>query len=228
LDGKQCRHYPYKGHKSEDHTLVEFERRDGTAMQVVLEKTHEEMMEARTGNWEFVIEGDYTVPAIASLIKAAHLTLFQLLGYRYVYSAAGQFVGYRVLGDFFRRWQRRPMSKARHAAQDYFAPFRNMVRVLFTAGDPLLGTVDDRKVFSCIGSSGTPFAVGVIIRAGEDRHVVLVPSSEHPDRVATYLDFLSNSNDRLMMTLARYDSARDGWEIDSRGPKVTMWPKDLG
>jgi hypothetical protein len=49
------------------------------------------------------IAKDVRMPALVSLIKAAHLTLFDMIGYRYALSAGGHFVGGQILGRFFCR-----------------------------------------------------------------------------------------------------------------------------
>jgi hypothetical protein len=52
-------------------------------------------------HWEIEISRDVRIPMMVSVIKAAHLTLFEMLGYRYALSLAGYFVGRQILGEFY-------------------------------------------------------------------------------------------------------------------------------
>ena len=82
---------------------------------------------------EIVIEKDVRLPALVSLLKAAHLTLFEMLGYRYALSAGGVFLGRDVLGEFF--LQNCDLSKAEvlKDAASYFREFANMMRPVLNA-----------------------------------------------------------------------------------------------
>ncbi|HEX2619164.1 MAG TPA: hypothetical protein VHL11_03425, partial [Phototrophicaceae bacterium] len=64
---------------------------------------------------------------MASLIKAAHLTLFGLFGYSYALSASGRFIGHDILGDFFSKNHTNPKKKVLENAQIFFKEFFNMV-----------------------------------------------------------------------------------------------------
>jgi len=54
-----------------------------------------------TAEWRIAIEKDVRLAALVSMLKAAHLTLFEMLGYRHALSAGGHFLGRNILGEFF-------------------------------------------------------------------------------------------------------------------------------
>ena len=80
--------------------------------------------------------------ALASLIKAAHLTLFEMLGYRYALSAGGYFVGKDILGQFFLNNCGQSMRKILKNAVAHFQEFVYMVQPVesqeFVSGERLL------------------------------------------------------------------------------------------
>jgi hypothetical protein len=53
----------------------------------------------------------------------------------------------------------------------------------------LRGTIEDHRFIRCVGSSGSWFALGVVIRTDRILHIVLLPpdDAEHMD---TYFDFI--------------------------------------
>ena len=82
-----------------DHARVQFEGEHGTAGVRQLSPKALEATEA--ADFEIRIERDLRLPALVSLIKVAHLTLFRMLGYRYALSDGGHFMGWSILGDFY-------------------------------------------------------------------------------------------------------------------------------
>lgn len=109
-----------------------------------------ETLAALGGNWEIHIERDVRLAAVGSLLKAAHLTLFDLLGYQYGLSAGGHFLGRTILGDFFLANEKKPKSTVVANAQTHFSEFVNMVRPIVSAPTGLKGTVNDGLFYLCI------------------------------------------------------------------------------
>lgn len=155
----------------------------------------------------FEIAFNCEYPAIASLIKAAHLTMFRLLGYSYALSLAGRFVGRDILGEFFVRHRDDPPAIASEQLESHFKEFRNMVRpCVFPVQRNLTGTVDDCVVTCLEGSSGRPFAIGVYVRTNEDCSIVILPGlvkGFEADGMVTFLDFIKSPPDTV--------TCRDGW-----------------
>jgi hypothetical protein len=53
-------------------------------------------------DWNIETKKDLRIPTFVSLIKAAHLSMFSLFGYRYALTYAGRFIGEDILGKFYR------------------------------------------------------------------------------------------------------------------------------
>jgi hypothetical protein len=148
-----------------------------------------------------------------------------LLGYRYALSAGGISVGYNILGDFFRASVGKPVVEAKAEADAYFRQYVNMVRPINEFGGTApLGTVEDHVAMACAGSSGKHFGLVVLVRTGTLMHGVLMPAFEQADAVATYLDFLSNENETLLVTYCRFDVEERSW-CANEGQIPITWPK---
>jgi hypothetical protein len=118
----------------------------------------DDMPAAASRGCEVVIEKDIRLPALVSLLKAAHLTLFQMLGYRYALSAGGHFLGRTVLGDFFLANRDNPRQKVLENARSHFLEFVNMARPVLTAPTESQGTLSDGFVFVCRCDDDAPWA----------------------------------------------------------------------
>jgi len=82
------------------YTRLDFEH-NGQILPLGLKIPPEDVIASVNQNWEILISKDIRVAAIASLIKAAHLTLFEMVGYQYALSAGSHFIGREILGEFF-------------------------------------------------------------------------------------------------------------------------------
>jgi hypothetical protein len=172
-----------------------------------------------------LIEMDGRVAALVSLIKAAHLSLFHLLGYRYALKAAGLSVGHDVLGDFYLANRDKGKEGVRAAARTYFRQYIHMVRPIDRVeGTPPRGTVDDRAVNVCLGSSGRPFGLVVCVRSGPLLHAVLMPAFEHHESAAAYHGFLNNDNEALRLCDCEYDPTSICWRGTDQVVEA-QWPK---
>lgn len=89
VDGVPVAHYRASGKASTHHTQVMLES-PGQVVPLVFKISADAIRDDTM--LEIEISADLRLPAIVSAIKAAHLTLFELLGYRYARSAGGQFV----------------------------------------------------------------------------------------------------------------------------------------
>ena len=83
-----------------DQTRVIVETPSGKEVKLILKMHPADLQAAASKKWRIAIERDYRLPALVSMIKAAYLTLFSMLGYRYALSAAGLEVGHSILGRF--------------------------------------------------------------------------------------------------------------------------------
>lgn len=227
VDGETWPHYTRKGHPPENHTTFHMKLQNETSLEVVLKKSRDEVIAALPKKWAWVAEKDCTTAAVAALIKAAHLTLFSLLGYQYVFTTEGRYVAQHILGRFYRKNWNKLAREARTAAREFFAEFSNMVRPIEGIdGEAFRGTFEDNVVFCCEGSSGRPFALGVHVRLNEQVHSVLMPVFGHPDSVAAYLDFMKNSNESIAARMGHFDAAACEWKMSSCDPVRLRWPKE--
>jgi len=219
VDGKEVEHYitdvavPAK--------FSEFVVEQGqkpTRLALKLEPS--ETLAAMEANWEIYIEKDIRVAALSSLLKAAHLTLFRLLGYQYALSAGGHFLGRTILGDFFLANVKTPKPRVLENAKAHFGEFINMVRPVESAPTGLKGTLTDRLLYLCVSDDG-PWAFLVLIKTGDVLHAVLVPLFEEAGCAAKFLRFLEKPFPHIEAKLARYE--QDHWQV-SKESKSYGWP----
>jgi hypothetical protein len=228
VDGEVCEHYLSDGHNSlpPEHTGIILEGGNTDAIKVVLKKTPSEFMADRAREWKIVIERDCRVTALVSLIKAAYLTLFRMLGYRYALSCAGLEVGCNILGKFYRMHGHKPTEEARNEARQWFRPYVNMMRPIegFSGRAPR-GTIEDNVAMVCFGSSGKPFGLIVCIRTNKTFQGVLMPGYDNAESAATYFDFLNNKKEKLRVNYCEFSPKDKCWH-GSEEPVEVVWPKE--
>jgi hypothetical protein len=175
--------------------------------------------------WQISVEGDFRLCSLVTIIKAAYLTLFRLMGYPYALSTAGLSVGYYMLGRFYRENHAKSVSEAKESARRYFQPYVHMMRPIEkVGGERPLGTIEDHRAMVCFGSSGRPFGLIVCVRTNDKLHGVLMPAFAHPDSVEAYHNFLTNDRESLRTCECVYDPKKDCWEGTDQ-PIEAMWPK---
>jgi hypothetical protein len=175
---------------------------------------------------QFAITGDFRIAALVSLIKAAHLTQFRLLGYRYACSEGAAYVGREILGRFYlENRHKKDAAEVRKAALEFFRPYVAMMRPLAATDGTFTGTVDDNQVFACIGKEKNMFATGVFIRAVSQVHMVILPSFTSSDAVRQYNDFLNNSDEDFDVKVLVFDRDAKCWRTDNSAPVRIHWPK---
>ena len=204
-------------------TPIEFEK-DGQSIIVGLKMAPDAVIAASEGEWELDVSKDIRIAALVSLIKAAHLTLFDVLGYRYVLSAAGEFVGRQILGEFYSQNSGKPKANVLQNAVLFFREFANMVRPVLSSGFDFQGSITDKMFLICWGSSGNAWAIIVFIRTGTLLHAVMLPVYDRADMVSTYIDFLRNQRDSISVALCRYEKGQEHWKINKE-PTRLEWPK---
>ena len=208
----------------EQFTPIEFEV-DGKIVRMGLKIAPNTFANLVGRKWELDATKDLMLSATVSLIKAAHLTLFHMLKYRYAMSAAGHFVGRQILGDFFLRNRDKPKVEVLKEAGSYFRVFANMVRPIQACGYDFQGTVSDKMLLICWGTSDLPWAQIIFIKTGSLLHAVMVPIFDQSDPVTdTFLTFLKNANDSISVAPARFDWSAKKWECQPEQTRLS-WPK---
>jgi len=220
LRGKEVEFYRPKGTVPSHHTPVVVDCSHGP-IQLVLKMSPSEILAAEGRDWELGFERDLRVPVLATALKSAHLTLFHLVGYRYVLSAAGHFVGWDVLGSFFSAQAGKSRAEARAAAHEHFKPYVNMVRPLLRFPDSLQGTLSDRKLYLC-KTDAWPWAILLFVRTGKFMHSVVLPCFDQDHAVARYLRFLDGNDRSFTAYLTEFDG--DQWKVSTEG-KLFEWPE---
>jgi len=173
-----------------------------------------------TNDLQIVVEKDARLAALVSLLKAAHLTLFEMLGYEYALSAGGHFLGKTILGDFY--LQNRDLAKAEvlRNAKDHFDEFKNMLRPIVVPSATDQETLSSGLVFIC--EAAVRWAFMVFIRTADRLHAVLVPILDEPRAAAQFVRFLRAGDAQIQ---ARRCQFKDGIFSANSALDVFNWPE---
>ncbi len=205
-------------------TFVRVELGKGpNAPAIGIRMNHQEMIESASKQWALAMLTDVRIPALVSLLKAAHLTLFHILGYRYALSAAGLYLGPDMLGRFYRMNAGRDKQEIQDNAWSYFREFATMFRPI-VRGAGQVGTLTDRKHLVCHTTSGEIWAQIVVVNAGYQMHAVMIPEFSSADLAHTFLNFLDNDNEQIQVSTAEYDR-RDERRVIISDRMQHLWPK---
>jgi hypothetical protein len=218
VEDDEVEHYLPTGLVPDQHSKVVLETPEGT-VDLALKMQPSELLDRAGASWEIRIDKDVRLPAIASVLKAAHLTLFDALGYAYALSAGGYFLGRKILGDFFDAHHLEPRADVLEAGEEHFPAFANMVRPIVAGADHLQGTASDGRLYFC--GAGSPWAIVVIVRMARARHAVVVPVFDGPIASAHFFDFLDSETSELAVRLA--ELKQDRFEV-SRRVEQFHWP----
>ena len=220
LEGKAVDHFIAHDAVPGHFTPLEFHS-NGKCVLLGLKMARHDAAGAVGHKLEIQIEKDARIPAVVSLIKAAHLTLFHMLGYRYALSAAGHFVGRQILGEFFLRGQGKPRAEVAEEALVFFRQFAHMVRPVQSHPD-LKGTATDRTVLLCWGGDSLAWALTVFVRTSRVLHAVLIPVLESPETAAIFNGFLEDQNESIDVSYCRLGA--ESWAVEP-GVQTLAWPK---
>ena len=220
LDGQPVAHYSPRGAVPPVHSQLAVERPGGLSVPLALKLTPTETLSSMDGKWDLVIEKDIRLAALVSLLKAAHLSLFSLLGYSYALSAGGRFVGWDVLGQFVVNNITADRTSVLANAATHFAEFTSLVRPMLSWPEYVHGTVTDNELFLCTGSP-KPWAFAVFVRTGSDMHAVLVPILEEEEGAARFARHLAEPSPRFEVKRARL--VGDRWEV-AKDSRIIDWP----
>jgi hypothetical protein len=221
IDGQEVEHYIPTGSVPPTHTEVAIDRGHAAPGRIALKLTPSDVLQAKGRKWEFRTARDVRLPALVSLLKAAHLTLFDLHGYQYVFTGGGHFLGRTILGTFVAAHLGKPKAEVSERAHDHFAQYERLVRPMVAHSPELKGTLTDRQVLVCWSSRG-PWGVMVFLRAGDTMHAVIVPVFQQEDSALDFNSFLDGSWERFEARPGLIHP--DRWEIATSGREIT-WPE---
>lgn len=204
-----------------NHTRIEFQT-DYSRVDLALKLNPEDVMHSDEQAWELHLEKDLRLPALVSLLKAAHLTLFRMQGYRYALSDGGRFLGKSILGDFYSSCKHSNKEVVLQNAGSWFARFSNLVRPVTSSNPILRGTAEDNRFLICQNNAGAFWAFVVFIRTSEALHAVVTPAFEAKEGRSKFENFLADDGGELLVRVARFNEKR--FEV---GNQLTShsWPK---
>ena len=221
VDGRKIEHYVARGEVPPQHSRFVVDC-GGQTVSLGLKLHPDETLAAAEQNWEIRIERDLRLGAVVSLLKAGHLALFDMLGYRYALSAGGHFVGSSILGEFFSRNCGLARATILANAISHFGEFVNMVRPAIEGGNEAKGTADDGLLYVCTRGTEIRWAFLVQIRAGDSLHAVLLPTFNDPMAIQLFLNCLLDDEEHIDAALTKFDGEK--WLV-SKELKRIRWPK---
>jgi hypothetical protein len=190
-EGQQLEAYFPKSHSGvSGQSPVTMVGEDGSTMCHFVIKASPEEIDALAGRkMELVVDRDYRPAVIASVLKAAHLSLFKMLGYRHVFSPAGLYLG-DILGRFYREHKGKSKKELEGPLEEYFRQFEGMVTPIVIQDQSLLkGTDVDNRVLACLAGSGGMFSLSVVVKAADHEFCVFLPGDDGKT-IDTYFSFL--------------------------------------
>lgn len=207
---------------SERHCLGDFLNGDGeTISRFVIKKTKQELRALCGEPLEVVLESDLSPQVAASIIKAAHLTLFYLSDYNFALSPGGRFLS-SVLSRFYEDAQHLPNAdiqgilKKRFSSRECSMIFPMQRR----SGERLAGSLTSKVIIACLAANRSIFAFGVLVETPSQTFCVFIPG-EDGDLIDTYFSFISEpapSIQAKFLQLQYSDSPR--WNIDLTPPQT--------
>lgn len=204
-EGSTIEHYFVKPSSAvPNHTPVRVATDQGQHIcDIIVKKTPSDIQSLVGAKIHLVVEADCRAAAIATTLKAAHLSMFRMLGYRHVFSPAGQNLAH-VLGQFYLANQAVQQPELKKAVDSYFLPLSPMVAPLLMEDESLLlGTLFDNCILTCHSAGGGVFAVGVIVKAGGESFCVFLPG-DGPSMIDVYFSFLHEPPVSIMVRVARF------------------------
>jgi hypothetical protein len=219
--------YEARNHVHPSHPIVELHDDNGAVFKLAIKVTDTDIPE--NCRMQLTIFKDFMPETVATLLKMAHLTQFAVLGYQYVFGAAGLMLA-DILRTFFLENKDRSREQKMSALDSYFRKHAGMVMPAVGYDQNVIrGSIEDRRFLVCIGSSGRWYAFGVFIRVNEQMHVVLVPS-DRADSVGTYFDLISSMHERafkfqLVEFVPASDNEQAHWKVGRK--EYTFQPESV-
>lgn len=223
LDGVEVQHFVTNEPVPREFAELQLEH-DGASVRLGLKMSEGRLSSVnQDSDWQFEVSRDLRVQSVVSVLKAAHLTMFELLGYTYALGPGGAWLG-QVLGSFYLNNRGRAKQDVLQNAVKHFGPLAAMVRPVTAAPTALTGTVDDRWVHFCWSDDATdrtPWGIITYIRTHDRLHAALLPALEHQLGADRFAQFLGAQEDSFEVSIARFEGAR--WTVEKTRRSVA-WP----
>jgi hypothetical protein len=220
MDEKPVEYFLPNNEVPENFTRIQFDN-NGQIIPLALKIFPQELESAKDKNWEMSISKDVRVSALVSLVKSAHLTLFQMLGYQYAFSSGGYFVGRNILGEFYLQNQGKAKREILVNAHSFFKEFAHMARPIASSEISFRGSISDNQILLCQKHGDIAWGCIVFVKAAQIVNAVLLPYFDQPDSVVRFFDFLKNDKEEIDVALMRLEQGH--FEL-TRATKI-IWPK---
>ncbi len=200
---------------------------------IVIKQAPDEVQKLHATDMQVVAVPPATfVPAIiASVLKAAHLTMFNLNGYRHVFSTAGRYLA-GILRDFYEKFRDTKKKSLAGELAAAFRPHASLISPMILKNPSILaGTAIDNRLLAAIGGSEGMFATGVLIPASpDDAFCVWLPSGLGKT-IDTYFGFLKEPPPSIAVKLIQFcpaDGEREAhWTTSKEEPIRLEMPEKL-
>lgn len=218
-------YFPKEFKDIEGHTPVHIAGADGTMQKAfVVKMSKEQFLELCEKDVTLKVERDYVAAVAASVLKAAHLTLFQMMRYEHVFSVPGLYLA-DILREFVLAHRGKPRKELDGELRKSFGPHSSMVLPVTMLDESVLrGTLNDHRMLACFGATTGIFAVGVIVKVATDMFCVFLPTDQGK-AIDTYFSFLKNPPSSILVKVLQFrkcnDTGDSQWETDS-GPPVRI------
>jgi hypothetical protein len=223
LNGVEVEHFVAKGSVPSQFAELQIEHALGTA-RLGLKMPKEQLASVnQDSDWQFEVSRDLRVPALVSVLKAAHLTMFELLRYRYALGWGGAWLG-QALGSFYLENAGKAKNGVLEKAAVHFGPLTAMVRPVEVAPRAFTGSVDDKWVQFCWcddATDRTPWGILTYVRTGDKLHAVLLPAFGHQPGADRFARFLAAQGDSFEVSVARFEGTL--WTVEKTRRSV-VWP----
>jgi hypothetical protein len=226
VNGEEWKHYLDKGVHVPSHSRIAVRIDEGEPLRLVVKKTQAEIEALENINLELRIGKDCRLEGLVSLIKAAYLTLFKLLGYSYALFADGRRIGGEVLGKFFKEHGHREKANAKQEALSFFRPYVNMMRTIegFEGiGTSPVGTIEDGLGEVCVTPGGEIFGLVTFIRTNKNYFAVMMPYFQNHKGMGAYDNFLQSNDQAVRVHKCKIDAMR---LIVEERTREYVWPKN--
>ncbi|MBX3421950.1 MAG: hypothetical protein KF752_10400 [Pirellulaceae bacterium] len=216
IKGKEVEHYRTNGIRRVDtHTplIVEVNGREVANFNVKIDTTVASTV--NSNNFEIRLGKDFSPEVWATALKAAHLTMFKLMGYKHVFSPSGTLLG-DVLRELFLQASLKG-TNTRELLQRSFKENEYLVWPIATSRR-IESSINSKRFWICLQSSGTPFALGVLVVIGRDAFCVVTPCDQSID---TYFSFLKTPPVSVAVKEVLFnndDPSNSHWGINEEEP----------
>ena len=211
LEGTPIEYFNPTGPIPEQFTDIQLEL-EGQKMRLGLKISPAQMELHANANWQIKVSKDVRIQAVVAVIKAAHLSLFEMCGYRYALSPAGAIIGH-LLGSFFTRNVKRKKSLILSDAVSHFLPFAGMVRPIESELLTFRGTVEDGYAHICWLEGyqpERPWALIMYVRTGQQLHAALMPLFDDDTGAARFERALERGGDTFVTSAVQF--CEDHWK----------------